>query len=360
MYVWMPAVHIQHKESMLCQTEGVSICTHTFGCPHVWIPHMFGSPICLDASVCLDTPNIFGCPSYLWMLPYIWQHPNIQGGSQTYGGHPNIQGGVQTCVGHQPYREVYKHRGNPNIQGASKHMGECKHGGVQTYRLTSKHMGVSKHMGASKHTGGHPNIWGHSDMWGIQTYRGYIQTYRWSSKCMGGIWTPLSLTKHAFFVLLYVQGASEHHPSIWGHLDTPYGSLYKAYRGHPNIGLCPNIQGSHMGASKHTGDIQTYGWHPNIQTYRGHPNIGGVQTYREPYGGIQTYRGHPNIWGHPNIQGASKHMGGITTYRGIQTYGDTFFLYTPELFLLSCFFFFLILNILSIFQNIPEFCTVCL
>ena len=28
--VWMPPVHTQHKESMLCHTKGVSICAHTF------------------------------------------------------------------------------------------------------------------------------------------------------------------------------------------------------------------------------------------------------------------------------------------------------------------------------------------
>ena len=36
--VWMPPAHAQHKESMLCQTKGVSICPHTFGCPIVWMP----------------------------------------------------------------------------------------------------------------------------------------------------------------------------------------------------------------------------------------------------------------------------------------------------------------------------------
>ena len=35
-YVWMPPVHTQHKESMLCQTKGVSICHHIFGCPHMF------------------------------------------------------------------------------------------------------------------------------------------------------------------------------------------------------------------------------------------------------------------------------------------------------------------------------------
>ena len=41
--VWMPAVHIQPKESILFQTKGVSICPHTFVCPQ-----MFGCPpVCL-------------------------------------------------------------------------------------------------------------------------------------------------------------------------------------------------------------------------------------------------------------------------------------------------------------------------
>ena len=87
-----------------------------------------------------------------------------------------------------------------------------------------------------------------------------------------------------------------------------------------------------MGASKHTGGIQTYRGHPNIQRVHpniwGHPIIQGVSTH----GGIQTYRGHPNVWGiwtplsvtkhaffvlcmyrgHPNI---------LQTYGNIQTYG---------------------------------------
>ena len=48
--VWMPAAHIQHKESMLCQTEEVSICP-----PYFWMPHMF-------RCTCM-----FGHPPYVWM-----------------------------------------------------------------------------------------------------------------------------------------------------------------------------------------------------------------------------------------------------------------------------------------------------
>ena len=47
-YVWMPPVHPQHKERMLCLTKGVSICPHTFGPPILWMP-----PVCLDAPICL-------------------------------------------------------------------------------------------------------------------------------------------------------------------------------------------------------------------------------------------------------------------------------------------------------------------
>ena len=78
-----------------------------------------------------------------------------------------------------------------------------------------------------------------------------------------GIGTPLSLTKHAFF-LLCMYGASKYHQNIQG-------------------------ASKHMGVSKHTGGIQTY--------------VGGVQTY----GDIQTYAGHPNISEFPNIQGAFLH-----------------------------------------------------
>ena len=59
-YVWMPPVHTQYKENMLCQTKGVSIC-----------PIHLDSPISLDTSICLDAPcmfghpHMFGCPLYI-------------------------------------------------------------------------------------------------------------------------------------------------------------------------------------------------------------------------------------------------------------------------------------------------------
>ena len=80
--VWMSTVHIEQKETMLCQTEGVSICP-----PYIWMPS-----VSLDTPICLDVPHTFGCPIYL-------------GGIQTYRGQPNKWRtskhtvGVQTCGG---------------------------------------------------------------------------------------------------------------------------------------------------------------------------------------------------------------------------------------------------------------------
>ena len=85
-YVWMPPVQTQHKESMLCQTKGVSICPIHLYAPcmfrmpqYVWrhLLYVGMPPICLDmAPVCLDAPL------YVWMppvcfghSPYVWMHP---------------------------------------------------------------------------------------------------------------------------------------------------------------------------------------------------------------------------------------------------------------------------------------------
>ena len=58
-YVWIPPVYTQHKESMLCQTKGVSIC-----------PIHLDAPICLNAPCMLGCPHMFGYPLYVWMAPY--------------------------------------------------------------------------------------------------------------------------------------------------------------------------------------------------------------------------------------------------------------------------------------------------
>ena len=61
-YVWMPSVHTQYKESMLCQIKGVSICPDTFGCP-----------------ICLNAPLYVGMPLYVWMAPCMFGHHHIFG-----------------------------------------------------------------------------------------------------------------------------------------------------------------------------------------------------------------------------------------------------------------------------------------
>ena len=138
----------------------------------------------------------------------------------------------------------------------------------------------------------------------------------------GGIWTTPESDKACFLGVVYVQGASNHHPNISG-IQT-YGGV-QAYRGYPNIQGHPNIQGGIWGASKHTGDHPNIWGHPNIL---GHPNVWGIWT--PPYSDkacflvLCMYRGHPNIW---------------------EAY---FFLYNLDLYLSSCFFF-IILNIVSIF-----------
>ena len=59
-YICMPPVHKQHKESMLCQTKGVSICPHRFRCHHMLGYHLCVGmpPLCLDAAICLDAPPV--------------------------------------------------------------------------------------------------------------------------------------------------------------------------------------------------------------------------------------------------------------------------------------------------------------
>ena len=71
---------------------------------------------------------------------------------------------------------------------------------------------------------------------------------------------------------------------------------------------------THVGASKHARGIQTYrevSKHMGvIQTYRVPSKHVGIETYRrciQTYGASKHTVVHQNIWGHQNIQGASKH-----------------------------------------------------
>ena len=349
LYAWMPP-YVLMQPLYVWMPPYVWMAACMFGCPHyVWmilvcfdapicldITHMFGCPLyVLDTPICLDapfmfgcppyvwTPHMFGCPSDLWMPLYIWQHSNVQGVAKHVVASNHIEG----CP----------NGGHPNIQGASNHMGECKHGGVQTYRWASKHMGVSKHKG------------------GIPTFRGTFKhmgasKHKGESKCMGTYGHPLSLAKHAFFVLYMYS----RHPNIQGGIQT--------------YGECPNIPvaSKHVGVSKHMGAIWTYRGHPNIWgiqmygvyghpfsltkhaffllfMYRGHPNI--IKTY----GGIQTYGGCPNIqWSSKHV-GKSKCMGAyghplsltkhaffvLCMYRRHSNIWREHFLYNPELCLPS-------------------------
>ena len=122
-YVWMPLVHTQHKESMLCQTKGVSICSHTFGPPYVWMP-----PVCLDVPICLDGPPV--CLDALKLKQIRWQKFKMAGIVQdcTKNVVPPI------CLDAPSMCTTQRH---PNI--------------FQTYMGASKHMGVSTHIqGASQ------------------------------------------------------------------------------------------------------------------------------------------------------------------------------------------------------------------
>ena len=66
-----------------------------------------------------------------------------------------------------------------------------------------------------------------------------------ASKSMGAYGHPLSLTKHAFFVLFMYRG----HADVWGHVDTSFDKVsflcveyvQGASRHHPNIWGHPNI-----------------------------------------------------------------------------------------------------------------------
>ena len=211
-YICMPPVHKQHKESMLCQTKGVSICPHRFRCHHMLGYHLYVGmpPLCLDAAICLDAPPVclnatlclntpicldtpvclnvpicldtFICldahlyvwtypiclhSPYVWMPLYVWVPPIF--------GHPSVWLDIPHVWTSPVCLDVLHMFGFPLCvwMWASKHMGVSKCiRGIQTYRGLSKHMGASIHIGSTNMDRD------------IQTY-GRIQTYRWPSKHMG-------------------------------------------------------------------------------------------------------------------------------------------------------------------------------
>ena len=198
-------------------------------------------------------PNMWGHSRWQLHMGY----PNIQGASKHMGGVQTYKEVSKHMGGIQTYRRLSKHMwASKHTGGESKHTG-CfqQKGGHPNIWVVSKHMrpqniqGTSKHcsrlksiassathMEASKHTAGLPNIWRHPNIWvvfkhgrhaniqgAVQTYgvksvassathmgasklTGGVQTWVASihigaSKCMGVYGHPLSLTKHAFFVL---------------------------------------------------------------------------------------------------------------------------------------------------------------
>ena len=409
--VWMPAVHIQHKESMLCQSKGVSICPHTFVCPICLdAPCMLGSPICLDTTYMFGCtpcmfghPNMFGCfpvcldaticldvPTVCLGIPYVWMPPWICcGHSHVFGCLLYIYNskkaffvrlmGCHICTPHiwmPPYVWM------PPVCLDTLHMFGCpSYLWMPTYiQLASKHTGGHPNirqcpymMGASKHTGGHSNIGGIANM----------------DRVHPNTWWHLNIQGHPNIQgVSKDMGACKHtggHSNIWGHSNIQGV--------HPNTWWHLNIQG----ASKHTGGIQTYG---GIQMYGGHmdtplvwqsmlslccvctggmhhPNIWGSWSIQgaSKHPGASKHTGvHPNIqggiWRHPNIQGHPNVWGHMDTplvwqsmlslccvcTRGIQTYGGTTYflhyleLYPPSWISTILFFYF---KYFTIFQNIP-------
>ena len=112
--VWMPPVHTQHKESMLCQTKEVSIWPHTCGCPlyinntkkacfvrlrgcpyapYIWMaPYVWMPPVCLDAPCMFRCHHMFGCPTVCLDAAKCMVASKGMRDIQTYGGCPNIKG----------------------------------------------------------------------------------------------------------------------------------------------------------------------------------------------------------------------------------------------------------------------------
>ena len=225
--VWMPAVHKQHKESMLCQTKGVSIYSlYIYMPPYVWMPtcmlghppvclddpyvwmspYICTPPICLDtpiyldaSSVCLDTPNMFGCPicvdtpnmfgclHIFGYIPCMFGYPHMFGCPNMFGC-PHIFGLTPCKFGHPYVWMPPVCLDTPICLDAPIQLVTSKHTGV-----ASRHVGASKCNGAYRHPlslqnmlslccactgdsqtyGGHPNI--HE---GVQTCEGHLTIQR--------------------------------------------------------------------------------------------------------------------------------------------------------------------------------------
>ena len=106
-----------------------------------------------------------------------------------YRGHPHVWGHIDIPLVLTKHASFVLCICTGGIHTSSKHMEASKHmGGVQAYREA---------YGAIQTYGDIPTLRGHSKIQG-------------ASKCMGAYGHPLSLTKHAFFVLCMYKG----HPNI--------------------------------------------------------------------------------------------------------------------------------------------------
>ena len=372
--VWMPAVHIQHKESMCCQTKGVSICPHIFGCP-----------------ICLDAPCMYGCPHMVGHHPYVWMPPVCLDTPHVwiplYIGHPHIFQ-CPCMFGHPRVWMPPVCLDNPHMFGCHPVCLDapiCLNAPICVWMITC--------MFGCCHMFGHPPVCLDAPICLDASLYVWMPPYIWMPPCMFG--HPLSLDVPYVWITPCMFGYPTcfgtpcmfKHPYVWMPpvcFDTPicldalvyawkmFGCPLYIYNtksmlcqtkwvsicphtfgcppclyascmfGHPHVwmSLIPLNAPIYFGASKHTGGSQTYEGHPNIQgsvqtcgtsnhTQRcanmgeckhtgGQPNIWGhpnIQADIQTYGDIQTYRVHPNIWQHLNIKGSSKHMG-IQMYRG--------------------------------------------
>ena len=218
--IGVPPVYTQHKESMLCQTKGVSIC-----------------PMHLDAPISLDTPICLNGPLYVWMTLYVRVSPMFEC--------PLYAWTTPICLDAPIYLDdVWM----PPVYTQHKESMLCQTKGVSIcpihvdapiclgalcmFGCPTVCLDAAKCMVASK------------GMRDIRTYGG-VQTYRVSSKCMEAYAHPQS-KKACFLCVVYLQQASKHLPYIWGH---------------PNIGVpkytgeYPNIWGIQIYSrvSKHGG-----------------------------------------------------------------------------------------------------------
>ena len=226
---------------------------------------MFGYPICWDAPICFDTLL------YVWMPPYVWK----MFGCLLYMYNTNLSdwGGFP----YDPHTFGCPHMfGHPNMFGCPSfiYYTPCMFG-CPIYLDNPLYVWMPSIFG-------HPPVCLDAPICLEALEYLWILLYVWMSPCTFGRWLDACCTyttqrKHA----LSDWGGVLMPPYIWMPpillgcpvcLDTP----------HVWMSLIPLDATIHLAASKHT-------------------------------------VGQPNIWWHLNIQGASKHTGGIQIYGGIWT-----------------------------------------